>query len=99
VLSRGHNRIDADNLAAEIADSGRRELRAPQHDIEGCLEHLLKRAANPDGVPVGHRRREARTFAKHARRALAPDMRRQPGKATAWRQANSSAADDLSDYR
>jgi hypothetical protein len=95
---RGPNRLDTQNLAQEVEDLGRAELRATQHAIERCLEHLLKLAASPAQAPVGRWRRESRTFAKHARRAFSPGMRQHLDMAVAWQEAVKAANDDLSDY-
>ena len=46
------NRLDAEHLAEEVADLGRAELRATQHNIERCLEHLRKLAASPASAPA-----------------------------------------------
>ena len=41
------NRIDAENVAEEIEDLGRSELRAAQSLVEHIIEHLLKLEHDP----------------------------------------------------
>lgn len=94
----GHNAIDAEHVAEEIADLGQERRDATQSNLERCLEHLVKLAASPATAPEGTWTSEARTFAKHARRKFSPGMRRHLDLDAAWADAVASARDQLSDY-
>ena len=92
------NRFDAERVAEEIEDLGRAARNATQSNIERCLEHLLKLASRPATAPKGAWRREARTFAKNARRNFSPGMRQHLDMAEAWDEAVLAAEDELADY-
>ncbi len=94
----GDNRFDAERVAEEIEDLGRAARNATQSNIERCLEHLLKLAASPAEAPRGAWRREARTFAKNARRNFSPAMRQHLDMTEAWHEAVRAADDELADY-
>jgi len=94
----GDNRFDAERVAEEIEDLGRAARNATQSNIERCLEHLLKLVASPAEAPRGTWRREARTFAKTARRSFSPAMRQHLDMAEAWDEAIRAAEDELADY-
>ena len=95
---RGHNAIDAERVAEEIADLGQERRDATQSNLERCLEHLVKLAVSPAMAPRGTWTSEARTFAKHARRKFSPGMRQHLDLDAAWADAVQSARDQLSDY-
>jgi hypothetical protein len=94
----GHNAIDVEHVAEEIADLGQERRDATQSNLERCLEHLVKLAASPGTAPRGTWTSEARTFAKHARRKCSPGMRRHLDLDAAWADAVRSARDQLGDY-
>ena len=50
---RGHDAIDAEHVAEEIADLGQERRDAVQSNIERCPEHLIKLAASPATAPRG----------------------------------------------
>lgn len=95
---RGHNRLDTDHLAEEIADLGKAELRAVRNNLERCFEHLLKLAVSPADAPKGHWARETERFADNVRAAYSPGMRQHLDPGAIWTKAGRAAHLELSDY-
>lgn len=95
---RGVDTIDIEYVAEELEDLGRERRDSVQSSIERLFEHLLKLAASPSQAPRGLWRREARSFAKNARRKFSPGMRQHIDMASAWVDAVKMARDELSDY-
>jgi sugar phosphate isomerase/epimerase len=95
---RGVDAIDTEIIAEEIEDLGRERRDAGESNMERFLEHLIKLAVSPGEAPRGTWRREARAFAKHARRKFSPGMRQHLDLHTAWSDAVEMARDELSDY-
>jgi hypothetical protein len=95
---QGVDAIEAATIAEEIEDLGRERRDAVESNLERFLEHLIKLAASPTDAPRGTWRREARAFAKHARRKFSPGMRQHLDLTAAWSDAVAMARDELSDY-
>ena len=66
--------LDIENLAEEIEDLGRRDLREVRSYIRLMLEHVLKITAHPDAQSVRHWRAEVRSFHENAIDAFTPGM-------------------------
>ena len=63
----GDNRIDALNLAEEIEDLGKSELKSVQSYVELVLGHFLKIQYSGLPEPTRHWRKEIRTFRRRAK--------------------------------
>lgn len=50
---RANTELDLENLAEEIEDMGKRDLRGLQSELETILEHLLKLQLSPASPPRG----------------------------------------------
>jgi len=71
---RAANALDWDNLAEEIEDLGRSQLRAVESHLVQALLHDLKAEAWPHCPDIPHWRAEARGRRDDARAAFAPSM-------------------------
>lgn len=71
---RASNALDWDNLAEEIDDVGRSQLRAVESHLIQALLHDLKVLAWPTSRDVSHWRAEARGQRDDARAAFTPSM-------------------------
>jgi len=71
---RSANALDWDNLAEEIEDLGRSQLRAVESHLIQALLHDLKAEAWPLSRDVPHWRAEARGHRDDARDAFTPSM-------------------------
>ena len=74
--SRAANALDGDNIAEEIVDVGRSELRAVASHLVQALLHDLKAEALPLSREVPHWRAEARGHRDDARAAVTQSSRR-----------------------
>ena len=92
------NRLDAANLAEEVADLGRSELNKTYEHLVQTVIHLLKLAFSPAGEPRGHWRAEVRGQRNQAVRAFSPGMRRKLDIEAIWREGRERAADALADH-
>jgi hypothetical protein len=81
------NRIDTEHLAEEVADLGKRDLRAVRSYIWHLFRHLIKLAVSPADRPVAHWLSEADDFATFAREAFALGMRQHIDVEALWRSA------------
>ncbi|MBV9250089.1 MAG: DUF29 domain-containing protein [Acetobacteraceae bacterium] len=72
---RAANALDWDNLAEEIEDVGRSELRAVESHLIQAFLHDLEAETWPQSRDVPHWRAEARGHRDDARAGLTPAMR------------------------
>jgi hypothetical protein len=84
---RAANALDWDNLAEEIEDVGRSQLRAVESHLVQALLHDLKVAAWPQSREVPHWRAEARGQRDDARAAFTPSMTQRIDVAVLYRRA------------
>jgi hypothetical protein len=84
---RASNALDWDNLAEEIEDVGRSQLRAVQSHLAQALLHDLKAEAWPLSPEVPHWRAEARGQRDDARAAFTPSMTQRMDVAALYRRA------------
>ena len=84
---RASNALDWDNLAEEIEDVGRSQLRAVESHLVQALLHDLKAEAWPLSREVAHWRAEARGHRDDARAAFTPSMAQRIDVATLYRRA------------
>jgi len=75
---RASNEIDWENVAEEIEDVGRNQLRAVASHLVQALLHDLKAEAWPLARDVAHWRAEARGHRDDAREAYSPSMKDRP---------------------
>ena len=75
---RAANELDWDNVAEEIEDVGKSQLRAVASHLVQALLHDLKAEAWPLSLDVPHWRAEARGQRDEAREAYAPSMKDRP---------------------
>lgn len=71
---RAANSLDWDNLAEEIEDVGRNQLRAVESHIVQAFVHELKALAWPEARDLAHWRAEARGHRDDARASFTPAM-------------------------
>jgi hypothetical protein len=84
---RSANALDWDNLAEEIEDVGRSQLRAVESHLVQALLHDLKAAAWPLSRDVPHWRAEARGRRDDARSAFTPSMAQRIDVSALYRRA------------
>jgi hypothetical protein len=92
------NRLDAENLAEEVADLGRSELRAVGSHLKQMLVHLLKIAYSPVDAPRAGWLAEARLHHDEALDALSPSMMQRLDLPRIWRNARAAANDALAGF-
>jgi len=84
---RSANALDWDNLAEEIEDWGRSQLRAVESHLIQALLHDLKAEAWPLSRDVPHWRAEARGHRDDARDAFTPSMAQRIDVSAPYRRA------------
>ena len=84
---RSANALDWDNLAEEIEDVGRSQLRAVESHLIQTLLHDLKVQAWPASRDVPHWRAEARGHRDDARSGFTASMRQRIDVAALYRRA------------
>jgi hypothetical protein len=94
----GDPRLDAENLAEEVADLGKSELNSVREHLVQALTHLLLAAWQPEAPPARGWRSEARTHQRQAYRRFSPGMRRRLDRPAIWRDAQETANDKLADH-
>jgi hypothetical protein len=92
------NRLDAANLAEEVADLGKSELRAVTSHLESLLVHLLKAAYSPANQPRSGWLNEADAHQDLARQAFWPSMHDKIDLNRLWRRALRQTNRELADY-
>jgi hypothetical protein len=92
------NRLDAENLAEEVADLGKSELRAVTSHLDQMLIHLLKAAYSPADQPRTGWLNEADLHHREMLKAFTPSMRQKIDLAGSWRTAVRVTNRDLADY-
>ena len=92
------NRLDAENLAEEVADLGKSELRAVTGHLDQLLIHLLKAAYSPAEVPKHGWLNEADLHHREMLKAFSPSMRQKIGLASSWRTAVRQTNRELAAY-
>jgi len=92
------NRLDAENLAEEVADLGKSELRAVTGHLDQLLIHLLKAAYSPAEVPKHGWLNEADLHHREMLKAFSPSMRQKIDLASSWRTAVRQTNRELAAY-
>jgi hypothetical protein len=89
------NELDLENVAEEIEDVGKSELREVQSFIRLILIHLIKAASLPEGRPLDHWRGEIDVFRLDLIENLTPSMRPKLDLDKIWRVATIKARAEL----
>lgn len=97
-LPAGTLGLDTENLAEEIEDLGRSEIRETSGLLRQVLVHLIKLAVQPDAEPVSHWLDEALTFQGNAVLACSPGIRQRIDAAAIWRLACNGAVRSLEQH-
>ncbi len=92
------NRLDAENLAEEVADLGKSELRAVTSHLESLLIHLMKATYSPADQPRSGWLNEADSHQDLARQAFWPSMREKIDLSRLWARAIRQTNRALADY-
>jgi hypothetical protein len=90
-LPRGAFGLDAENLAEEIADLGRTEVRETSSLLRQVLVHLIKLAAEPGSEAADHWVEEALAFQGDAVLACTPGIRQRVDIPRIWKLAGNGA--------
>ena len=96
-LPRSSNRLDIDNLAEEIEDMGRAEIKEISSLLRQTLVHLVKIAFDPEAPSVAHWVGEASGFQGDAVLAYSPGLRQRLDLPKIWRVAKRNATDSLAE--
>jgi hypothetical protein len=96
---RSANALDWDNLAEEIEDLGRSQLRAVESHLVQALLHDLKVAAWPLSRDVPHWRAEARGQRDDARSAFTPSMAQRIDVSALYRRALRRMPETIDEQR
>lgn len=97
-LPRSSNRLDIDNLAEEVEDLGRAEIKEISSLLRQTLTHLVKIAADPGSPAVAHWVGEASGFQSDAVLAFSPGLRQRIDLPKVWTLAVRNAADALREH-
>ena len=94
-MPRGSFGLDTDNLAEEIADLGRSEIRETSSLLRQVLAHLVKLAAQPCSEPADHWIEEILALQGDAVLACTPGIRQRMDMPRIWELAANAAARSL----
>ena len=83
-LTGASNSLDAEHLAEEIEDLGRRDVREVESYIKLILVHALKTLLSPGSSYIPHWRSEIVAFQDSALAAFAPSMRQRIAVDRQW---------------
>lgn len=97
-LPRHSNRLDIENLAEEIEDMGRSEIKEVSSLLRQTLSHLVKIAVDGDARSVPHWVSEASGFQSDAVLACSPGLAQRLDLAKIWKLAKRNAADGLGEF-
>ncbi len=92
------NRLDAENLAEEVADLGRSELQATKGHLRQMLIPLIKAAFSPADQPNAGWRAEVGLHHAQALDHVSSSMRDKIDLPRLWQQALTYAGRALADY-
>lgn len=97
-LPRTSNRLDVENLADEIEDMGRAEIKEISSLLRQTLVHLVKIAFDPEAPAVAHWVGEASGFQGDAVLAYSPGLKQRLDLPKIWTVAKRNAADALAEH-
>ncbi len=84
--------LDVENVATEIEDLGKRDLREVRSFLKRVVEHLIKINASPGSADIRHWRSETLVFQSSALDAFSPSMRQRLDATQIWQQGAKFAA-------
>ena len=87
--------LDLDNLAEEVEDMGRSEIREVASLLRQTLLHLIKIAITPDAVDANHWFDEVVAFQGDAVLAFSPGLRQRVDLQAIWKLARNGAIQSL----
>ncbi len=94
-MPKGSFGLDTDNLAEEIADLGRSEIRETSSLLRHVLVHLIKLAAQPHASSADHWIEEVLAFQVDAVLACTSGIRQRIDIPRIWKLAGNAAARSL----
>jgi hypothetical protein len=97
-LPRGSNHLDIDNLAEEIEDMGRAEIKEISSLLRQTLTHLIKIAVDDEARSIAHWVTEVTGFQSDAVLAYSPGLRQRLDLPKIWKLAKRNAADSLAEH-
>lgn len=97
-LPRGSNRLDIDNLAEEIEDMGRAEIKEISSLLRQILTHLVKIAVDREARSAAHWVTEVSGFQSDAVLAYSPGLKQRLDLPKIWKLAKRNATDSLGEY-
>ena len=97
-LPRSSNRLDIENLAEEIEDMGRAEIKEISSLLRQTLAHLIKISIDRESPSIAHWVSEASGFQSDAVLASSPGLRQRLDLPKIWKLAKRNAGDSLSEY-
>ena len=97
-LPRGSGLLDIDNLAEEIEDMGRSEIREISSLLRQTLTHLIKIAVHREAPSVTHWVSEASGFQGDAVLAVSPGLKQRLELPKIWMLAKRNAVEALGGY-
>lgn len=97
-LPRSSNLLDIENLAEEIEDMGRAEIKEISSLLRQTLTHLVKIAVDREAPSVAHWVSEASGFQSDAVLAYSPGLGQCLDLPKIWKLAKRNAADSLGEH-
>jgi hypothetical protein len=97
-LPRNSNHLDIENIAEEIEDMGRTEIKEVESYLLQTLAHLIKIAVDKDAQSVPHWVDEANGFQARAVLALSPGLRQRLDMPKVWKLAKRTANVSLAEH-
>jgi hypothetical protein len=97
-LPRGSNRLDLDNLAEEIEDMGRAEIKEISSLLRQTLTHLIKIAVDENSQAVAHWVTEATGFQSDAVLILSPGLKQRLDLPKIWKLSKRNTAVSLAEH-
>lgn len=97
-LPRNSNHLDIENIAEEIEDMGRTEIKEIESYLLQTLAHVIKIAADKDAQSVPHRVGEANEFQAQAVLTFSPGLRQRLDIPKVWKLAKRTAKVSLAEH-
>ena len=94
---RNSNHLDIENIAEEIEDMGRTEIKEVESYLLQTLAHLIKIAVDKDAQSVPHWVVEANGFQARAVLAFSPGLRQRLDIPKVWKLAKRTASVSLAE--
>ena len=92
------NQLDIENLAEEIEDMGRAEIKEISSLLRQTLTHVVTITADPEAASTLHRVSEASGFQSDAVLGYSPRLKQRLDLPTIWKLAKRNAAYSLGEF-